>query len=274
MKTSHNKGFTASAISKRADHGDADVSSSAITVRPSGDIRERWRIPASCRPFTQYGLSLALDGQVPPGDGRARHRWRRLYSALDTAKHPAGVHEVGWADDELGEETGPARRVSGAGPNEQPALTDRRPFADDERPAEVDRANGLQDMSRRMENENMRRIDLGHGKEHRPVGAVGDAVAHLHTLELVHDLVGASLPDPEREQVEHVRGVPAATMGRESHLSQPRPDRFRRRVDRDAAGGLPHRVGYELVTGQRCARLEVRHTGAVPDSAQPGRPDE
>ena len=60
------RGLTASAISKRADHSDADVSSSAISVRPSGDIREhsprrRWQIltmrwPAGCGPAAGIGI--------------------------------------------------------------------------------------------------------------------------------------------------------------------------------------------------------------------------
>lgn len=39
------RGLTASAVSERADHSDADVSPRRDSLRPSGDIRERWRSP-------------------------------------------------------------------------------------------------------------------------------------------------------------------------------------------------------------------------------------
>jgi len=39
------RGLTASAVSERADHSDADVSPRRDSLRPSVDIRERWRSP-------------------------------------------------------------------------------------------------------------------------------------------------------------------------------------------------------------------------------------
>ena len=100
-------------------------------------------------------------------------------------------------------------------------------------------------------------IDLGNREVDRPVGAVRHTVARFEMLKLGPQLFPAPLPDSEGETIEHVRRVPTSAVSRKAHLHDPRPDLFDRRVDRDGARRLPHRMRDELVPGQDGVRLLV-----------------
>ena len=86
-----------------------------------------------------------------------------------------------------------------------------------------------------------------------PVRAEPHHVADDGVLEFRHHMVGAVHVEPQ-QVLDPVVGVGAAA-GPRAHLRDPRPDRARRRLDRDRAGGDAVGVGQQLVAGQGRGRL-------------------
>jgi hypothetical protein len=114
----------------------------------------------------------------------------------------------------------------------------------------------------------MRWLDCLNREERREVVAVGNAVAYKDVLQLRDDVVGAALLDSEGEAIEPVRRVPACAVRREAHLDDPRPHLRGRRVDRDRARGLPHRIRDDLVARQSGGCLAGIEPGPSTDAAQ------